>query len=264
MKPLLFVGVLFLLGGTVSLAQNENSTTSLGEFYTPEAGLNEQLLDPGDLDNSLQKRLKEFRGEWHDNEVELNWKTHKGKNIYLYHLQRKYPNGVWRVLKRIPRKGRSGRSMKYAYRESINDQFVITYYYRLRMFDKQGNVFYSDPVKIPARIVQNNLEFKSLPGKNTFIVKTLEEDPTRPLKVKVSIADPAGKMLLDSTYIGFTISVKYNKLPVGFYTARLNFTDLILLKRLVKYTPAQKLHRKKFWVPEEPNIFSKKTADSVW
>ncbi len=163
--------------------------------------------------------LLTFAGKLRDKIVNLQWIVDNEQNFSHYEVERGTNSREFSRIGSVKSQGQSGKN-GYTYDDHGIAQlsFVNSFFYRLKMIDKDGSFTYSNIVNIK---LSNNNGFSIYPNPATSSVQ-LQFDKNIHGKSTVLVADISGKIVVkkEMDVDGNIIPLYTGKLPGGNYTVK--------------------------------------------
>lgn len=197
-------------------------------------------IDIGLQYNPLAIVLIDFKGYWDvvkDINV-LKWKTSSEVNNDYFEVERSFENEPFVNIGQV--KGQGNSVVLHDYR--FNDADILrngVYLYRLKQVDYDGQVTYTEIIKVPVYREVN--QFTTLLYPNPTVDKSiLEIHSNKGIKVRIDIYDALGHICIPSIYDNvlqddvYRISLDKQTLPIGMYHIKVSTDDQISTLKWLK------------------------------
>lgn len=153
----------------------------------------------------LPIRLVSFGGNYSNKSVLLNWKTGYHSNFSHFVVERSLDGTSFKPLHEVDLTN----SSNYQYRD-IDINSATTFYYRLKMVDKDGSFTYSKVIRIQTEAIRS-LTIAGNPVKDNLVVSGI------PKPGMLLLYDNAGRVMINKAVSDQSISVDVSFLKSGIY-----------------------------------------------
>lgn len=158
---------------------------------------------------SLPLQLISFNATSHKNHVVLNWITASEKNAAYYQIERSSDNQSYIPIGYVNAKGNSESYIEYTFTD--NNPVRNGNYYRLVLYETNGDKFYSQPVYVLA-LAESSIAVFPNPADETITIKTNSNLP-----MQISIISSVGSTVSSITMNEAEATVDVSSLTPGLY-----------------------------------------------
>jgi hypothetical protein len=170
----------------------------------------------------LPIRLGFFGGNYADNSVLLNWRTDYHSNFSHFVVERSLNGIIFDPLHEVYLTN----SNKYHFRDTdVNS--ASTFYYRLKMIDKDGSFSYSKVIRIQTEVIRSITVARN-PVKDNLIVNGI------PRKGTLLLYDHAGRIVIQKAVLDQSISVDVSFLKSGVYYLQFSGSGYLENRKIIK------------------------------
>ena len=185
------------------------------------------------LQNTIPVHIITFTAQLQgDQTTHLQWTAEKEQNFDHYEVERSTDSKEFVPVKIQKAKGNNGSKQTYNYDDPVNNQLpsVKSFYYRLKMVDKNGSFTYSNIITITRN--QKLETFSIYPNPATTSVQ-LQFSKTLHGQASVEVSNMDGKVVMKKVFgvDGNTITLS-NILPSGTYSVKVITTDETFIQKM--------------------------------
>ena len=176
--------------------------------------------------------LLSFTSILEDNTTHLKWTAENEQNFSHYEVERSINGKDFSQVKIQKAKGNNGSKQTYYYNDPVNYQSpsVNSFYYRLKMVDRDGKFTYSNIIKVSCNL--QHPTFNIYPNPATTSVE-LQFSKTLHGKASVEVSNMEGKVVMKKVcgVDGNKITLS-NILPSGTYSVKVITTDETFIQKM--------------------------------
>lgn len=180
----------------------------------------------------LPLELLDFQALSREDDILLKWKTTLEKDVSGFEIQRSLDTRNW---EKIDWKIASNNPEQTNYYEFIDKDVKanVTYYYRLKMIDLDGQFEFSSIQS--ARLSNDDLGLTIYPNPTDGIVNLLFDNPIME-KTKIELISPNGQQILEiqPAFDTASFQIDLNQFPPNIYFIKISTAQKVVLKKLVK------------------------------
>lgn len=203
-----------------------------GQLYNNNQ--NFSLIVTGVKDDTLPLEFANFIAQKQNNDVLLKWQTNSEKNTNRFEIQRSTDGINFTTINLKPTAGNSSSIKNYAYRDLT--PFFGVNYYKIKTFDNDGTVYYSD-IKSVLFDLSNNNEIAIYPNPAKDEINISWDKKNKP-SIEVAIYSTFGKKIQSFKNISSeNLKINVGNLPQGVYlldVKDLKSTKSLGVKKIVK------------------------------
>lgn len=164
--------------------------------------------------SALPLTLLGLKARQYNNSIITTWQTVNEVNTASFEVQRSTDGYTFTSIGVVTASGNSRYTRDYSYIDTGIDQLNIgTFFYRLKMIDKDGSITYSGIVTVA--FTNQGFAFHLSPNPSTSIVYIKGESIKQ-----IIIADQAGKTLIQQRINNNVSSINVSGLPKGIYVVK--------------------------------------------
>ena len=182
--------------------------------------------------SALPIHLLSFTAQLQNQTSHLQWAVENEQNFSHYEVERSTDSKEFVPVKIQKAKGNNGSKQTYYYDDPVNNQLpsVNSFYYRLKMVDKNGSFTYSNIITITR--TQKLETFNIYPNPATTSVQ-LQFSKTLHGKASVEVSNMEGKVVMKKVcgVDGNKITLS-NILPSGTYSVKVITTDETFIQKM--------------------------------
>ncbi len=195
--------------------------TTLSKSYLPGVGYVNTVTWTVNRPSALPVRLKDFSGRVYQNAGLINWEIEGIDDLDHFELEKSKDGiGFTRLANITSQQG------KKLYQYSDEELFRINTYYRLKIFERSGNSFYSNIIRLQKAL--DKLSYKVYQDADQHRYR-LTTNLNTAEQVRMSVSDVNGKMLLRKDFGMRNNQLNYDfdlaSQPAGIYFLILNIGD---------------------------------------
>lgn len=208
--------------GSSASISNNGSMVAVGTPYNDGNGINAGHVRIFENTAILPIKLSYFGGNYLNNAITLNWKVESQINFSHFIVEKSVNGLAFENLKNIYLTNTQLYNCK-----DIDLSRASTFYYRLKMVDKNGTFSYSNIIKIQKSAV-NNFSILGNPVKDNLVVTRLNIGST------LTLYDNSGKKVLQKNIQDQSLLIDVSFLRSGVYILQYSNNGLIETKKIVK------------------------------
>ena len=173
----------------------------------------------------LPLKLISFSGSKHSHDALLQWKTANEINVSRFEVERSNNGTIFSSLGTVAAFNQPGNHL-YSYTDNKNAN-AESYFYRLKMIDKDGTIQYSHVIYLNETILPGFTVFPN-PVKEMVTISGLTSNGT------IRLIGMDGKVLQQQNVTSQNITLQMGKHPKGAYTIQYVSEEKVLTQKIIK------------------------------
>jgi hypothetical protein len=190
---------------------------------------------PTSCSPTLPVSLIAFLASINNNIVMLNWKTIEENNFRHYEIERSTDAAIFQTVGIYFGRGALNTSADYQFSENLSSINGVTFYYRIKMVDNDGNYKYSNVLAVKKTVSKNNFSVYPNPVSDGNLFLDIHSDVRK--TIQVLVYNMAGKLVYSNPRILQTgsnaVYLNLSRLSNGVYTIHAGSNDFLPVKIVV-------------------------------